>query len=59
MQLLLGIGRWPRAIRPVLAMILVAVLVSGCGGGSGGFPSGPSITGSAGAVKVALLLPRR
>jgi ABC-type branched-subunit amino acid transport system substrate-binding protein len=57
MQLLLGIARWLRPIRPVLAMILVVVLFSGCGGGSGGFPSGPSITGSAGAVKVALLLP--
>jgi ABC-type branched-subunit amino acid transport system substrate-binding protein len=57
MQLLFGMGRWLRAIRLVLAMILVAVPFSGCGGGSGGFPSGPSITGSAGAVKVALLLP--
>jgi ABC-type branched-subunit amino acid transport system substrate-binding protein len=57
MQLLLGIARWLRPIRPLLAVILVVVLFSGCGGGSGGFPSGPSITGSAGAVKVALLLP--
>jgi ABC-type branched-subunit amino acid transport system substrate-binding protein len=57
MQLLFGIGRWLRATRPVLGMILMAVLVSGCGGGGGGFPTAPSITGSAGAVKVALLLP--
>jgi ABC-type branched-subunit amino acid transport system substrate-binding protein len=57
MQLILRIARWARPIGPLLAMIVVAALVSGCGGGSVVLPSGPSITGSVGAVKVALLLP--
>ncbi len=57
MQLPFGIGRWLCAIRLVLAMG-VALLSTSCGGGSGGLPSGPSITGATGAsVKVALLLP--
>ncbi len=51
------IGRHLGAIRVVLASTVVALLFTGCGGGSGGLPSGPSITGSSGAVKVALLLP--
>jgi branched-chain amino acid transport system substrate-binding protein len=57
MQASFGICRWIRAIRPALIAALGGVAFAGCGGGSGGLPSGPSITGSPGAVKVALLLP--
>jgi ABC-type branched-subunit amino acid transport system substrate-binding protein len=45
------------AIKLVLASAVVAALVAACGGGSGPGPGGAAITGSAGAVKVALLLP--
>ena len=49
-----GIGRHLGA----LATLVVALLFTACGGGSGGLPSGPSFTGATGApVKVALLLP--
>jgi len=37
--------------------LVTAVLVAACGGGSGPGPAGGPITGSTGAVKVALLLP--
>ena len=58
MRLPSGIGRHLGAIRLVLASVAVALLFSGCGGRSGGLPSGPSFTGATGTpVKVALLLP--
>ncbi len=57
MRLPFCIGRRLGPIRVALAVMGVASLCASCGGGSGGFPSGPSITGSTGAVKVALLLP--
>ncbi len=58
MRLPFGIGRHLGAIRLVLASVAVALLFSGCGGGSGGLPSGPSFTGATGTpVKVAVLLP--
>jgi ABC-type branched-subunit amino acid transport system substrate-binding protein len=57
MRLPFGIGRWRSAMRLVLA-VAAAILASSCGGGTPGFPTGPSITGTAGSsVKVAVLLP--
>jgi len=57
MRLPYGIGLTLRAARLVLASLAVAILFAGCGGGSGPGPMSPGMTGSTGAVKVALLLP--
>jgi ABC-type branched-subunit amino acid transport system substrate-binding protein len=51
------IGLTLGATKLVLASLVTAVLVAACGGGSGPGPAGGPITGSTGAVKVALLLP--
>jgi ABC-type branched-subunit amino acid transport system substrate-binding protein len=51
------IGLTLGAMRLVLASLVTAALVAGCGGGSGPGPASGPITGSTGAVKVALLLP--
>lgn len=51
------IGLTLGALRLVLASLVAAALVAGCGGGSGPGPASGPITGSTGAVKVALLLP--
>ena len=58
MRLPFSLRRHVGALRLVLATLVVAVLSAACGapGGGGGGP-GPGITGSAGAVKVAVLLP--
>jgi branched-chain amino acid transport system substrate-binding protein len=58
MRLPFGIDRHLGTLRLVLATLAVTALVVACGapGGGGGGP-GPGITGSAGTVKVALLLP--
>jgi ABC-type branched-subunit amino acid transport system substrate-binding protein len=58
MRLPFSIARHLGALRLVLATMIVAALAAACGapGGGGGGPS-PSITGSTGNVKVALLLP--
>lgn len=58
MRLPFNIARHLAALRLVLASMVVAALFAACGapGGGGGGP-GPGITGSAGSVKVALLLP--
>jgi len=58
MRLPFSLRRHLAALRLVLASLVVAVLAAACGapGGGGGGP-GPGITGSAGTVKVALLLP--
>jgi len=58
MRLPFSIARHFGAQRLVLAAMIVAALVAACGapGGGGGGP-GPSITGAAGSVKVAILLP--
>ena len=58
MRLPFSLRRHLGALRLVLATLAVAVLAAACGapGGGGGGP-GPGITGSAGTVKVALLLP--
>src|SRR4030042_6083955 len=52
-----SIGLAVRAAKLALASLAVALLVSGCGGGSGPGPIAPGVTASTGAVKVALLLP--
>ncbi|MET0347307.1 MAG: penicillin-binding protein activator [Methyloceanibacter sp.] len=59
MRLSLGVIRNLEALRLAFAALSVALLLSACGGGSGGGFSGPgpAITGSGGAVKVAVLLP--
>jgi ABC-type branched-subunit amino acid transport system substrate-binding protein len=59
MRLSLGVIRKLGASRLALAALSIASLLSACGGGSGGGFSGPgpAITGSGGAVKVAVLLP--
>jgi ABC-type branched-subunit amino acid transport system substrate-binding protein len=57
MRLPSGIGLTLRAARLVLASFAVAILFAGCGGGGGPGPMSPGMTGSTGAVKVALLLP--
>jgi ABC-type branched-subunit amino acid transport system substrate-binding protein len=57
MRLPYGIGLTLRAARLVLASFAVAILFAGCGGGGGPGPMSPGMTGSTGAVKVALLLP--
>ena len=46
-----------RAAKLALASLAVAMLLVGCGGGSGPGSIAPSVTASTGAVKVALLLP--
>jgi branched-chain amino acid transport system substrate-binding protein len=53
-----GINRHLGALKLALASLAAAALLAACGapGGGGGGP-GPAITGSAGTVKVALLLP--
>ena len=51
------IGLTLGVLRLVLASLVTASLVAGCGGGSGPGPASGPITGSPGAVKVALLLP--
>jgi ABC-type branched-subunit amino acid transport system substrate-binding protein len=58
MRLPFSLSRHLGALRLVLATMVVAALLAACGapGGSGGGP-GPSITGSTGTVKVAVLLP--
>lgn len=58
MRLTFSIERHLGAIRLVLATLAVAVLFAACGapGGGGGGP-GAGMTGTAGSVKVALLLP--
>ena len=58
MRLPFSLRRHVGALRLVLATLVVALLSAACGapGGGGGGP-GPGITGSAGAVKVAVLLP--
>ena len=58
MRLTFSIDRHLGAVRLVLATLAVAVLFTACGapGGGGGGP-GAGLTGSAGSVKVALLLP--
>jgi branched-chain amino acid transport system substrate-binding protein len=46
------------ALKLVLTTSVIAALFAACGAPGGGFgPSGPGVTGSAGAVKVAVLLP--
>ncbi|MET0870537.1 MAG: penicillin-binding protein activator [Methyloceanibacter sp.] len=59
MRLSLGVIRNLEALRLAFAALSVALLLSACGGGSGGGFSGPgpAVTGSGGAVKVAVLLP--
>ena len=59
MQLRLRIGRHFAVLRLVVASLVMAALLAACGTGGGGFGSGPTpaVTGSAGTVKVALLLP--
>ena len=52
-----GIGLTLRAAKALLAGFAVSMLVAACGGGSGPGPISPGVTGSTGAVKVALLLP--
>ena len=52
-----SIGLAVRAAKLALASLAVASLLGGCGGGSGPGPIAPGVTGSTGAVKVALLLP--
>ncbi len=58
MRLPFSLSRHGGALRLLLATMTVAALLAACGapGGSGGGPA-PAITGSSGAVKVALLLP--
>jgi ABC-type branched-subunit amino acid transport system substrate-binding protein len=57
MRLPQSIGLTVRAAKLALASLAVAILLVGCGGGSGPGPIVPGMTGSTGAVKVALLLP--
>ncbi|MGH6827145.1 penicillin-binding protein activator [Methyloceanibacter sp.] len=57
MRLPYRIGSTLRAAKVLFAGFGVAVLLAGCGGGSGPGPIAPGMTGSTGAVKVALLLP--
>jgi ABC-type branched-subunit amino acid transport system substrate-binding protein len=57
MRRLLSLCRHLGALRIVLAASVAALLVVACGGGGGGFGPAPSITGTTGTVKVALLLP--
>jgi ABC-type branched-subunit amino acid transport system substrate-binding protein len=57
MQLPHSIGLTLRTAKLVLASFAVAVLLAACGGGSGPGPVSSGVTGSTGAVKVALLLP--
>ena len=52
-----SIGLAARAAKLALASLAVAILLGGCGGGSGPGPIAPGVTASTGAVKVALLLP--
>jgi ABC-type branched-subunit amino acid transport system substrate-binding protein len=52
-----SIGLTLRTAKLVLASFAVAVLLAACGGGSGPGPVTSGVTGSTGAVKVALLLP--
>jgi branched-chain amino acid transport system substrate-binding protein len=58
MRLPFSLSRQRGAVKLMLAVLLVAALAASCGapGGGGGGPV-PGITGSAGTVKVALLLP--
>jgi len=51
------IGLTLGAMRLVLASLVTAAFVAACGGGSGPGPASGPISGSTGAVKVALLLP--
>src|SRR6476661_1947947 len=57
MRLPLEIGLTLRAAKALLAGFAVSMLLAACGGGSGPGPISPGVTGSTGAVKVALLLP--
>jgi ABC-type branched-subunit amino acid transport system substrate-binding protein len=57
MRRLLSLCRHLGALRIALAASVAALLVVACGGGGGGFGPAPSITGTTGTVKVALLLP--
>src|SRR5262245_43672010 len=59
MRLSRGVIGSLRALRLAFAALSIASLLAACGGGSGGGFSGPgpAITGSGGAVKVAVLLP--
>ena len=59
MRLSIGVIRKLGALGLAFAALGLALLASACGGGSGGGFSGPgpAITGSGGAVKVAVLLP--
>jgi ABC-type branched-subunit amino acid transport system substrate-binding protein len=57
MRLPLEIGLTLRAAKVLLASFAVTILLAACGGGSGPGPVSPGMTGSTGAVKVALLLP--
>jgi ABC-type branched-subunit amino acid transport system substrate-binding protein len=58
MRLPFSLSRHGGVLRLLLATIVVAAVLAACGapGGSGGGPA-PSITGSSGTLKVALLLP--
>jgi len=57
MRLPQRIGLTLRAAKALLAGFAVSMLLAACGGGSGPGPISPGVTGSTGAVKVALLLP--
>src|SRR6476619_2863665 len=57
MRLPLEIGLTLRAAKVLSASFVVTILLAACGGGSGPGPVSPGMTGSSGAVKVALLLP--
>src|SRR5262245_13722906 len=59
MRLSLGVIRNLGTSRLAFVVLSIALLLGACGGGSGGGFSGPgpAITGSGGAVKVAVLLP--
>ncbi|HKA47869.1 MAG TPA: penicillin-binding protein activator [Methyloceanibacter sp.] len=46
-----------RAAKVLLGSLAIAVLLAACGGGSGPGPIAPGLSGSSGAVKVAVLLP--
>src|SRR5678815_5470708 len=57
MRLPYRIGSTLRAAKVLLACFAVSIPLAACGGGSGPGPIVPGMTGSTGAVKVALLLP--